>query len=60
MVCELNTRRELSLSEMIKILYEFDDLDKLYACVNRIRDEYSIDELNKLSDEDIYQIFISC
>ncbi|RAP50577.1 MAG: hypothetical protein BZ136_01055 [Methanosphaera sp. rholeuAM74] len=60
MVCELNTRKELSLSEMIKILYEFDDLDKLYTCVNKIKDEYSIDELNELSDEDIYEIFISC
>ncbi|MDO5826509.1 MAG: hypothetical protein Q4Q22_09015 [Methanosphaera sp.] len=58
MVCELNTQKELSLSEFIKILYEFDNIDALTACVKTLKDEYTLDEVKALSDEDLYKYFV--
>ncbi|RAP54453.1 MAG: hypothetical protein BZ137_02145 [Methanosphaera sp. rholeuAM130] len=58
MVCELNTQKELSLSEFIKILYEFDNIDALTVCVKTLKDEYTLDEVKALSDEDLYKYFV--
>lgn len=58
MACELPMEKEMSLSEFIKILYEFEDLDTLYECVKSIKEKYTLDEVNELSDEDMYNYFI--
>ena len=58
MVCELDTKKELSLSEFIRILYEFDNIDALTSCVKTLQEKYSLDEVNALSDEEIFKYFI--
>ena len=58
MVCEISTVKELSLSEFIKILYEFENLDALVECVNNLKKEYSLDEVKKLSDEELLKEFM--
>lgn len=58
MVCEISTVKELSLSEFIKILYEFDNIDALVQCVKNLKDQYSLDEVKKLSDEELLKEFM--
>ncbi|AWX32157.1 MAG: hypothetical protein IJJ11_06610 [Methanosphaera sp.] len=58
MVCELNTQKELSLSEFIKILYEFNNIDALTLCVKTLKDKYTLDEVKDLSDEELYKYFV--
>lgn len=58
MACEISTEKELSLADFIKILYEFDDIDSLYVCVKKLREDYSLDEINNMSDEEIFKYFI--
>ena len=58
MVCEISTVKELSLSEFIKILYEFDNVDALVRCVKNLKDQYSLDEVKKLSDEELLKEFM--
>ena len=58
MVCELDTKKELSLSEFIRILYEFDNIDALTSCVKTLQEQYTLDEVKALSDEEIFKYFI--
>lgn len=58
MVCEISTVKELSLSEFIKILYEFESIDALVQCVKNLKEEYTLDEVKKLSDEELLKEFM--
>ena len=58
MVCEISTVKELSLSEFIKILYEFENIDALVQCVKNLKNQYSLDEVKKLSDEELLKEFM--
>lgn len=58
MVCEISTVKELSLSEFIKILYEFENIDALVQCVKNLKEEYTLDEVKKLSDEELLKEFM--
>jgi hypothetical protein len=58
MVCELNTKKELSLAEFIKILYEFNNVEALTLCVKNLKEKYTLDEVKNLSDEELYKYFV--
>ena len=58
MVCEFTPRNELSLSDFIKILYEFDDIEKLVRCVENLKETMTLDEVKNLSDEEMFRIFM--
>ncbi len=58
MVCEINyEKKEVSLSEYIKNLCEFENVEALFECVKQLKEEKSIDEIKKLSDEEIFIAF---
>ena len=58
MVCEINyEKKEVSLSEYIKNLCEFENVEALFECVKQLKEEKSIDEIKKLSDEEIFILF---
>lgn len=58
MVCEISTTKEMSLSEFVKILYEFENIEALVKCVNNLKDKYTLDEVKNLSDEEIFREFL--
>lgn len=58
MVCEITPRNELSLAEFIKILYEFDDIEKLVRCVNILKESMTLEEVKNLSDEEMFELFM--
>ena len=58
MVCEFTPRKELSLSDFIKILYEFDDIEKLVRCVENLKETMTLDEVKNLSDEEMFRLFM--
>ena len=57
MVCEINYEHEVSLSEYIKNLCEFENLDALFECVRTLKEEKSLEEIQKMSDEEMFLYF---
>lgn len=58
MVCEINYEHETSLSDYIKNLCEFNNLKALIECVKTLKEEKSIEEIQKLDDEEIFKYFL--
>ena len=60
MVCELNYNNEMSLSDFIKALYEFENVDALIECINVFKEEgKTLEEVKKMSDEEMFKYFIA-
>lgn len=57
MVCEINYEHEVSLSEYIKNLCEFENLDALFECVKTLKAEKDLEEIQKMSDEEMFTYF---
>ena len=58
MVCEINYEpKEMSLSEYIKGLCEFENIDALFECVKTLKEEKSLDEIKDMSDEEMLIYF---
>ncbi len=59
MVCEINYEEaETSLSDFIKTLCEFDNVEALFECVKLLKEEKSIDEIKNLDDEEMLKYFL--
>lgn len=60
MVCEINYEpKEMSLSEYIKNLCEFENVEALFECVKMIKKENNINEIKEMSDEEILIYFMN-
>ena len=58
MVCEINyEEKETSLSEYIKSLCEFENIDALYDCVKTLKEEKTLDEIKQMDDLEMYEYF---
>ncbi len=59
MVCEINyEKKEMSLSEYIKGLCEFENVEALFECVKRLKEEKSLDEIKEMDDEEMLMYFM--
>lgn len=59
MVCEINyEKKEMSLSEYIKGLCEFENVEALFECVKRLKEEKSLDEIREMDDEEMLMYFM--
>lgn len=60
MVCEINyEEKEMSLSEYIKSLCEFENIEALFECVKTLKEEKSLDEIKNLNDEEMLTYFMA-
>ena len=60
MVCEINyEEKETSLSEYIKALCEFENVEALFECVKTLKEEKSLDEIKQMDDEQMLIYFMS-
>lgn len=60
MVCEINyEEKEMSLSEFIKGLCEFENVEALFECVKTLKEEKSLDEIKQMNDEDMLIYFMN-
>ncbi len=60
MVCEINyEEKEMSLSEYIKSLCEFENVEALFECVKTLKDEKSLDEIKQMEDEEMLIYFLN-
>ncbi|MBQ6220326.1 MAG: hypothetical protein IJJ47_11385 [Methanosphaera sp.] len=59
MVCEINYNHEMLLSDFIKTLYEFENIDALVECVNTLKEEKTLDEVKKMSEEEMFKYFLA-
>lgn len=59
MVCEINYEpKEISLSEYIKNLCEFENVDALFECVKTLKAEKTLDEIQSMNDEEMLIYFM--
>ncbi|WP_455645535.1 hypothetical protein [Methanosphaera sp.] len=58
MVCDISTEHEEPLSELIKRLYDFEGIEVLCECVKLLQENVTKEELEKLSDEDLYMYYL--
>lgn len=59
MVCEINyEKKEMSLSEYIKSLCEFENVEALFECVKTLKEEKSLDEIKEMDDEEMLIYFM--
>ncbi|RAP48666.1 MAG: hypothetical protein BZ135_00365 [Methanosphaera sp. rholeuAM6] len=57
MVCEINYEHEESLSDFIKNLCEFENIDALFECVKTLKVEKSVEEIQKMDDLEMFEYF---
>lgn len=59
MVCEINYEaKEVSLSEYIKNLCEFENVEALFECVKTLKAEKTMDEIKEMNDEEMLMYFM--
>ncbi|OED30396.1 hypothetical protein [Methanosphaera sp. WGK6] len=58
MVCDISTEHEEPLSELIKRLYEFEGIEVLCECVKLLQESVTREELEKLSDDELYRYYL--
>ena len=59
MVCEINYEaKEISLSEYIKNLCEFENVEALFECVKTLKAEKTMDEIKEMNDEEMLIYFM--
>jgi len=49
----------MSLSEYIKSLCEFQNVEALFECVKTLKDEKSLDEIKQMEDEEMLIYFLN-
>lgn len=60
MVCEINYEaKEVSLSEYIKNLCEFENVEALFECVKMLKAEKTMDEIKAMNDEEMLIYFMN-
>jgi len=60
MVCEINYEtKEMSLSDYIKNLCEFENIEALFECVKMIKKEKKLDEIKEMNDEEMLIYFMN-
>ncbi|WP_292473543.1 hypothetical protein [Methanosphaera sp.] len=59
MVCEINYEaKEMSLSDYIKNLCEFENVEALFECVKMLKSEKTLEEIQSLDDEAMLKYFM--
>jgi hypothetical protein len=59
MVCEIIEENEMSLSEYIKNLCEFENVEALFECVRNLKEDKTLEEIQSLTDEEILTYFMN-